>query len=174
MFASLRADQRWFFRATTVALILRTFDSNLYHRFIRGDASDLEVVESVFARAGGQEMQWKRAGRTFETTIITGFIEQQTEGDSYRSFHSPLLEKYKKVVERNEQDHGQSGVEKSGDQPRDLEYEHARDIVRAVENLRQKHVMELRPVGFSCSVQRLELFSRELMGGASGMPSHDE
>lgn len=112
--------------------------------------------------------------RTFETTIITGFIEQQTGGDFYRSFHSPLLEKYKKVVERNEQDHGQNGVEKSGDQPRDLEYEHARDIVLAVENMRQKQIMGLRPVEFSYSVQRLELISSELMGGAPGTPSHDE
>ena len=166
VFASLRADQRWFFRAMTVALILRTFDSNLYHRFIRREVSDLDVVESVFAQAGGQEMQRTQAGRIFETTIITGFIEQQTEGDFHRSLDSPLLDKYQKVKAHGEQDRRRND-ERSGDQPRDLEYEHACEIVSVVPALLQDWPMRPHFGGFSYSVERLELISRGLMDDAS-------
>lgn len=158
--ASLGSDQRWLFTTTTVALILRTFDSTLYHRFIRGEASDLEVVEGVFAQAGGQEMQRTQVGRIFETTIIAGFIGQQTGEDIYRSFNSPLLEKYQKVMARSEQDRGQNGVERSGDQPRDLKYEHARSIVSVVDALLRERPMRSRFGEFSLSVKRLELMSR--------------
>ena len=78
VFASLRADQMWFFKTTSVALILRTLDSNLYHRFVHGDASDLEVVENIFRRDGVQNLQQTDEGRIFELNLIAGRIEQKT------------------------------------------------------------------------------------------------
>lgn len=161
VFASLRADQKWFFMATTVALILRTFDSNLYHRFIRGDASDLEVVESVFAQAGGHEMQRTHVGRVFESTIVAGFIEQKAGDGIGPPPKSPLLEKYQEVMTHSKQNRERNGVERSGDQPRDPEYEHARAVISASRR------MESWTRVFSYSVQRLELISKGLINDAS-------
>ena len=172
VFASLRADQRWFFRTTAVALILRTLNSNLYHRFVRGEASDLEVVESIFEHSGRENLQWTHAGRIFESIIIFSFIEQKTKGDTDRFFNSPLLEKYQEVTARGEQNRGQDRVDKSADQPRDSKYEHARDIVSMVDILRRKPYVGPWSGGFSYSVQRLELISKGLMGDASSKTSH--
>ena len=44
VFATLRNDQRSFAITTAVALIFRTIDADLYHRFHRGEVSDLDVV----------------------------------------------------------------------------------------------------------------------------------
>ena len=52
VYGSLRSDQRSFALTAVVALIVRTIDSGLYHRFVRGEVSDLEVVDKVFARPG--------------------------------------------------------------------------------------------------------------------------
>ena len=52
VFASLRSDQRSFALTAVVALIVRTIDSDLYHRFVRGEVSDLEVMDKVFDRSG--------------------------------------------------------------------------------------------------------------------------
>ena len=69
VFASLRSDQRSFTLAAVVALILRTVDSDLYHRFVRGEVSDLEVVDKMFNRPPEQEpLQQQHAGRLFEAT----------------------------------------------------------------------------------------------------------
>lgn len=157
VFASLRTDQMWFFKTTTVALIFRTLDSNLYHRFVRGGASDLEVVENIFGYAGVQDLQRTDEGRIFESTLIAGFIEQKGQVHSLGiSSCSSLLEKYQNIVKA----HG----EKDGRQD-DLEYGHAHGIVSAVEALLQKRLRR-SPVGFSQSVRRLELMSRGLIDDA--------
>ena len=156
VFASLRADQRWFFITMTVVLIFRTLDSNLYHRFVRGEASDLEVVEKIFGYAGSQDLQRTHEGRIFESTLIAGFIEQKGQDYSLGARpYSSLLEKYRNIVKAHE--------EKDGRQD-DPEYVHARDIVAAVGALLNRQMfMESRQVGFSYSVQRLELMSRGLI-----------
>ena len=164
VFASLRADQRWFFIMMTVVLILRTLDSNLYHRCVRGEASDLEVVEKVFRYAGGQDLQRTHEGRIFESTLIAGFIEQKGQDYYFGAArpYSPLLEKYRNIIKAHD--------EKDGRQD-DPEYVHAYDVSAAVEALLKKQLMG-SPVGFSYSVQRLELMSRGLVDDASSGTSH--
>lgn len=153
VFASLRTDHK----TTTVALILRTLDSNLYHRFVRCEASDLEVVENIFGYAGVQDLQRTYEGRIFESTLIAGFIEQKGQDHSLGALPcSSLLEKYQNIVKA----HG----EKDGRQD-DLEYGHAHGIVSAVEAMLQKRLLR-SPVGFSHSIRRLELMSRGLIDDA--------
>ena len=48
----MAADQRSFAITAAVALILRTIDADLYHRFHCGEASDLDVVDKMFASPG--------------------------------------------------------------------------------------------------------------------------
>ena len=61
-----------------VALIVRTIDSDLYHRFVRGEVSDLAVVDTVFERAGTKTLQRKHEGYLFEATIIVSAQEDAT------------------------------------------------------------------------------------------------
>lgn len=155
VFASLRADQRWFFKTTAVALILRTLDSNLYHRFVRGEASDLEVVEKIFRYAEGQDLQRTHEGRIFESTLIAGFIEQKGQDYYFGAArpYSPLLEKYRNIVKAHDEKDGRRD---------DPEYVHARDVAASVEALLKKQLIG-SPVGFSHSVQWLELMSKGLI-----------
>ena len=57
VFASLRSDQQSLVPATIVALIVRTIDSDLYHRFVRGEIADIEVFDTVFARPSEKTRQ---------------------------------------------------------------------------------------------------------------------
>ena len=100
VFASLRADQKWFFTPVVVALILRTLDLNLHHRCARGEASDLEVVERAFERVGGQSMRRTQESIVFESTIIAAVMDR-TDDDYYLDspFTTPLMEKYREISE---------------------------------------------------------------------------
>ena len=168
VFASLRADQRWFFIMMTVVLILRTLDSNLYHRCVRGEASDLEIVENIFGRAGGQDLQQTHEGKIFELNLIAGLIEQKTRNYYISPPSSPLLEKYRDTVKAQKEQDGQRDSRQD-----DPEYAHARDIVSAVEAvLEGQRPMGSQQVGFSRSVQRLELMSRGLVDDVSSGTSH--
>ena len=68
--ASLRSDQQSFALAAVVCLILRTIDPDLYHRFVRREVSDLEVVDKVFARLETRTLQRESAGYLFEAVLI--------------------------------------------------------------------------------------------------------
>ena len=56
--------------SAVVALILRTIDADLYHRFVRGAASDLKVVDRMFDHPEVTHLQREEAGLWFEATII--------------------------------------------------------------------------------------------------------
>ena len=70
VFASLRSDQWSFVSVTVVALIVRTIDSDLYYQFVRGEVSDLEVVDTVFNRSGAKALQQGSIGCMFEAILI--------------------------------------------------------------------------------------------------------
>ncbi len=98
VFALLRSDPRQrtsFALLTVIALILRTIDSDLYHRLVRNEASDREVVEKMLNRPGTETV--KEADKIqVETTIIMAAYE--LSGVDWKSFHSPLLQRYHDLV----------------------------------------------------------------------------
>ena len=163
VFASLRADHKWFFTTMAVALILRTLDSDLYHRFGHGEASDLEVVDSVYERVGGKSPEWTEEDGIFERTIVASVMEMRDKDYSWnRSFTTPLLEKYQKVVKNYQAKASERGsAEKMGNQPRDPEYEHAHAIISWADAYRK--AFNRSQIGFLYSVQRIELLSKELV-----------
>ena len=65
VFASLRSDQQSLVPATIVALIVRTIDSDLYHRFVRGEIADIEVFDTVFARPSEKNSAKRVLGSLF-------------------------------------------------------------------------------------------------------------
>ena len=161
--ASLGNDQRWFFTAATVALILRTLDLDLYRRFIHGVASDRDVVEHISKRFEGLELRGTYHGQVFETTLIIGYAELKF-GEDFAPFsvsnHSipPLLEKYRNMVkEYDEGNYGQNGAERTGD--RDMEQGHARRVIGRAESALERPYMKKPRAGFKRAVRRLELIS---------------
>ena len=94
--ASLRSDQRSFTLATVLALILRTIDSDLYFRFNRGEATDLEVVDRVFAgNSGLRRLQLEHPGCMFE--VMIALAAKELSGGFNASTGSPLLARYEKL-----------------------------------------------------------------------------
>ncbi len=151
IFASLRSDKRSFALTAVVCLILRTIDLDLYHRFVRREVSDLGVVDRIFSRPETQTLQQEHAGHLFEALII---MAAQAEDNLFRQLpsdpiNSPLLQRYKDLVE--------------GDGSDNATRQRAGNVIQLVEQLRDACSWNRIGIGFEHSVQRIELFSANLI-----------
>ncbi len=167
--ASLRRDQPDYALVTTVALILRTIDPDLYHRFNRGEATDLEVVNAIFGRPGLKALQHEELGIVFETAIVLAALGDETPDLSsselinstlYSSgpIRTPLLDWY---LSRQQTD--REVIEKGGDpeiEVRIAEGKHAERVFNKVKQTIQKGQGQ---IGFRQAVQRLELLTATLI-----------
>ena len=161
VFASLRHDQKSFVLAAVVALVVRTIDSDLYHRFVSGEASDLEVVDTVFERLGTKALQRDYDRYLFAAAIIVSAQEEAlAELMPSEPISSPLLRRYTSLVEAKESDNASP----------DPDREHARGVIAMVEQFRKAFSFKLRGIGFRYSVQRLELLTASLVGESE--PEH--
>ena len=145
LYASLRRDQHDHGLATTVALILRTLDQELYGRFVKGEVSDAEVVDAVFKHRGLKALQQTPEGLMFEVTIILAGQEEELRSlPPPEDDRTPLLNRYDHMLHDDEAN------------PTDDPYlEHIRLIVSKVEELWDKHFERKMGIGFKPSVQRL-------------------
>ena len=169
VFASLRDNQRAYASATTVALILRTIDPGLYHRFNRREATDLDVVNAVFGLPSLKALRYEDWGVIFEAAIILAGLEDRMPNmsspeivDSTLSspgpIRTPLLDSY---LSRQQTD---GEVKNKGGDPeieaRQLEGEHADRVFNKVKAVIQNGHGQ---IGFSQAVRRLELLSATLI-----------
>ena len=146
VFASLRSDQRSFALSAVVALIIRTIESETYHRFIRGVADDVEVVDALFNKPWTKDLRQYHDGSLIEATIIVGGVElSDNPFAEFENIDSPLLTRYKNILDE-------------GESHRD--FNHAKNVIQRVQNF-----MAPGPsyVGFEYSVQRIELLSPSLI-----------
>ena len=154
VFASLRSDQRSFAITAAAGLIVRTVDPDLYYEFLRGKATDAEVVDRIFSRSPGlREIQQETAGCVFESLIV--LAAREVSGDDEETIDSPLLRRYQQQVQE----------ETSGSTAR----KHAQDVLERFEILSNgsavlKYGGPGGRFGFKHSVQRLELLSPSLIG----------
>ena len=161
VFASLRSNQRSFANTAVAALILRTVDSELYYKFVRGEATDLEVVDRVFSRSNGlRKLQQEHAGCVFESLIV--LAAHEVSGDESESIDSPLVQRYQKQF--------QEGT------PAPTSKKHAEQVLKRFEILKDgRAVLKFggpsRRFGFKHSVDRLELISPGLIGKRTGAAS---
>ena len=162
VFASLRSDQRSFAITAVVALIVRTIDSDLYHQFVRNEATDLQVVDKVFGCDGIKTLQREHEGCMFEVMIILAACE--ASGSSWQSSDSPLLKRYAKLVE----------AKNKTPAPPEQDINHAEAVIGQFQRLRNLgHGSPARRFGFRQTVQRLELLSSSLIDERSRETSHD-
>lgn len=157
VFAILRSDKRSFDRtaftkSTVVALILRTIDEGLYHRFVRGDVSDLEVVNSVFKRPEAKTLQEEYEGCLFEATIIAAAHDLSVDHSKLNPVvDTPLFQHYKNLLKAEE--------------PSDEDQNHAHKVIRAGNIFWQNNGENWekigRAIGFRHSVEQIELLFPE-------------
>ena len=149
VFASLRSDKRSFALTAVVCLILRTIDSDLYHRFVRREASDLEVVDRMFARPETQTLRQEYAGHLFEAVIIIAAQDEALLRSKPDPISSPLQQRYNDLVDSDASD--------------DAARERASDVIRLVGVIRKESFWPHSGIGFNESVQRIELLSASLI-----------
>ena len=159
VFASLRSDQPSMIPMAVVLLIIRTIDSDLYYKFIRGEINDSEVVKTMFGRPGIKGLQQRREGYLLEAVIILGAQEQA--GKSFlHTIKSPLYEKYKNLVDSEQHD-----LESP-------DYSHAYGVLERIDMLSRDHSYG-NTLGFEESVQRLELLTPSLIDERTEETSQD-
>ena len=169
LFASLRSDQPDHALMTTVALILRTMAPNLYHRFNRGEATDLDVVNAIFGRPGLKALQHEEWGIVFESSIVLAALEDETRDlspseiidstlFSPEPIRTPLLDWYK-----SRQQTDREVIEKGSDleiEDHISERKHAECVFNKVSEAIQNGKGQ---IGFHQAVRRLELLTTTLV-----------
>ena len=165
LFASLRSDQLGHASAATVALLLRTMDQDLYDRFNRREATDLDVVDAIFKRPGLNGLRHQVSGLEFEAMIILAGLEDNTSYSPGKTpICSPLFDRYVGLLAatENEKETGRA------------EYNHAKAIVNKVtveRNTKIENEWGRRPNVFDQAVQRLELLTATLDDDSPSYPS---
>ena len=108
---SLPNDRTFSVLTATFAIILRTLDSDLYHRFARNEATDQEVAVAIFGRMA-TDYRYSNIGRNMELQILMAASEKQLiRGFELNEIESPLLRKYQELAAANKS----SGVEKDSE-----------------------------------------------------------
>lgn len=84
---------------TVILLCLRSVDRALYSRFTRGEASDADVVHSLFDRPGLSSLTNTRKGAYIEAHIIRAYremISQYHDGSTVQN--TPLFAEYQDIL----------------------------------------------------------------------------
>ena len=149
VFASLRSDQQSLVPATIVALIVRTIDSDLYHQFVRGEVTDIEVFDTVFAHLGEKTRQKEYWDHYFASILV------QAREEITSSRPSELRKWCQDKVDPRESDTAFPSP--------DLTY--AKEVLQLVENRGR--------IGFKNAAQRLELLSPDLIDKDTRVTSND-
>ena len=147
--ASLQSNQWAFASTAVVALILRTINAGLYHRFVHDEISDLDVVDPVFARPEVKALRETAEGRWFEATIIVIAQERDSSSLTESAPITPLLDRYQRHAKSPSQD--------------DPDRQHAEEVIRIVKLLKKNsYAIQRKGFGFQESVRRLEMLSASL------------
>lgn len=144
VFGSLSSNYKSFALSATVALILRTKNESLYYKYIRAEASELDVVKEMVNRSASNDRSQNHHNHLFEAALVIGAAEFSDMTVHQYLSTSPLLQEYRKTIELNPKEEDQFSIES---------YEES--VIRCVERL-------INLIGFQHSVERLELFSSEL------------
>ena len=144
--ASMSNNVKSFYLATIAALILRTINTRLYHDFIDGRVSDMEVVEEIFAGSEGKKLQQTHEGCLFEAILILAYKElAESYSGTHPSVRTPLEEKHKDATQKR----------------------HAEDVNQLFARFTGDWGEPYRQLGFIHAAKRLELLDETLRDEAS-------
>ena len=154
VYGSLANDQPSFVPMAIVTLILRTFDSERYYRFIRHEISDTEIVGEILSRFSTNTVGDGHRDQHMSVVFAASVIVAGTEGryddrEALWPFSTPLLDQYKQVVLT---------------EPTSPHGIHARDVIELVDRYGPEDRSDMREA-FKHAVKRLELLSPSLISG---------
>ena len=144
--ATIRDDRKPYIFIVVALLILRTVDTKLYRRFCQGDATDLEVSETLSAMIKERSSQVDEARFDLDTTLILLDIGISNRSTNRGLSESPLYKKYKRILD-----------ESSSTEPG---YMYANDVVALVTKWHGEYKGRY---GFYHSFELIELFSADLI-----------
>lgn len=155
VYAALPKERSALGLAAALAVILRTLDLSLYQRFIRGEASDIVVVDSLasyIANDPSQPNLWDRV--VFEGTVLLAAREIGFNGGrsvaSSKQHQSELNAKYSEIIRE-----ANAGVDIE-----EATVQRAVDVVNWSQSMAQRSAPH--GIGFLEAVDRLELISTQL------------
>ena len=155
VFASLPGNQYSFFLSATVALTLRAINPQVYHEFINGRVSDLEVVDNIFnSHKEANHLQQTHEGCLFEAILIMAHKEVaknlRPHSDNEAS-QTPLESRYREKQS--------ACTEKSVESPTN---EHWDEVLALVDSYQRSPIIR-NQCGFMISVKRVELMTGEMI-----------
>ena len=143
--AALPSSRPFLGWASTVALIVRTIDFNLYERFTSRIADDKEVIESIFSRSDLASIRDQSEGIFFEAIVIMSHKELRNE---FSDFYAKTYKAWTEIDSANVD----FGTEKN---------KRAIAIVRIVRHLGDRSLIG-DAINFPIALERVELFSADL------------
>ena len=133
-------------------------DPKLYGRFVAGEVSDGEVVDTIFSRPGLKPLRYDDLVVTFEVAVIlAGHEDALANWSPTDPLPSPLLDRYRNWDRTDREMFEEEGSE---DAARKAEAHHAERVARTVEEAVFRGGAQ---IGFGDAVRRLELLSATLI-----------
>ena len=147
VFASLRPGQRSLTVATTLAVVMRTIDLDLYRGFVRGELEDRNVTRALL---GDNHPAIQHIRHDVEAIIIVAADEvRRVGGQNKVAAGSPLLEKHRATA-ANEGDDDEKAL-------------YSQDVIDSVERFAPRQLEGRYRLEFKEAVRRLELVSNSLV-----------
>ena len=143
--ASLPSRHYPLLQITVILLCIRSVDRTLYGRFIRGEASDLDVVHGLFSHPGLSKLNNTHKGAYIEAYIIRAYMDILRRDDSSPVSSTPLMTKYLSM-----QDPQHTGNPE--------EVEHAKEVIERVHGI---SIPDGR-VYADVVVSRIEMFAKSI------------
>ncbi len=144
--ASLNTNQNPLAFAITAALILRIIDTEIYHRFCAGDASDEEVVNRVSGAFAAEKTKQESDARCFFEAVIIAAQDKIAEHNNFPTT-SPLYQRYRATVSASPPEIGR-----------------VKRVLEIIQDWQERDIYRLIGARFQESVQRIELLSPNLDG----------
>ena len=152
--SSLSAGERAYCLTLAVLTILLAIDPSLYRRFVDGEMTDQEVVDSFFSKPGYQAIRRTPSGFAVEAVLIAAGVTERDlrfRREDLREI-APLYWEYSQSANA---DHTQV-------LNLDIEPGHALEITDLIWNLLQMRGPVTDALGLTESAERLELLSADL------------
>ena len=147
--ASLRPGREPYGLESVVAMILRTSDYGLYNKFARGEVSDADVIDRLFAMPGLEEGRNIQGMHLFEATVILAYQGMSiVKSETREMARSPLLERYRELA-----------AKQAKEEPNSINLSYPAKVVQAVEGHPHQYRMAENA---HKAIQRIELLSSDL------------
>ena len=155
--SSLEKNEHVYFRTLTVLLILRAIDQSVYQRFVDGESTAQQTINFLFGETNYAELRNQDSGRLVEAVIIAARITREyffREGENAAEFVAkvPLFFQYREAATKGQMETYQ-----------DEDTIHAINIIRTLQDYFSVTSRPSESLGFQESVQRLEIFSPDLI-----------